>query len=95
MAFTINFVVEGSIWRNARKRIEYVFVVVDEEVAKQVLPFYRRKVRVNLESLGWSHEVTLIDTIVSRRLAKVEINPATGLEDERTPTEHLLIMRRG
>jgi DNA modification methylase len=48
----------------------------------------------HFESLGWSHEVTLIDTIVSRRLAKVEINPATGLEDERTPTEHLLIMRR-
>ena len=48
----------------------------------------------HLESQGWSHEVTLIDTIVSRRLAKVEINPATGLEDERTPTEHLLIMIR-
>jgi hypothetical protein len=49
----------------------------------------------HLVSLGWSHEVTLIDTIVSRRLAKVEINPATGLEDERTPTEHLLVMERG
>jgi len=50
--------------------------------------------RGHLESLGWFHEVTLIDTIVSRRLAKVESNPATGLEDERTPTEHLLVMRR-
>ena len=48
----------------------------------------------HFESLGWSHEVTLIDTIVSRRLARVEINPVTGLEDEKTPTEHLLIMRR-
>jgi len=48
----------------------------------------------HLESLGWFHEVTLIDTIVSRRLARVEINPATGLEDERTPTEHLLVMRQ-
>jgi len=50
--------------------------------------------REHLESLGWHHEITLIDTIVSRRLAKIEINPATGLEDERTPTEHLLIMRK-
>ena len=50
--------------------------------------------REHLESLGWSHEVTLIDTIVPRRLAQVRINPATGLEDERTPTEHLLIMVR-
>jgi len=48
MAFTINFVVEGAIWRNARKRIEYVFVVDNDEIAKQVLPFYRRRVRVKL-----------------------------------------------
>jgi hypothetical protein len=48
----------------------------------------------HLEYLGWRHEVTLIDTIVARRLFKVDINPATGIEDERTPTEHLLIMRR-
>lgn len=47
----------------------------------------------HLESLGWEHIETLIDTIMSRRLFKVEKNPATGLKDERTPTEHLLIMR--
>jgi hypothetical protein len=47
----------------------------------------------HLEYLGWKHEVTLIDTIISRRLFKTSKNPATGLEDERTPTEHLLIMR--
>jgi hypothetical protein len=34
-------------------------------------------------------------TIVTRRLRlfKTEINPATGLKDERTLTEHLLVMR--
>jgi len=51
-------------------------------------------IKEHLEYLGWKHEVTLIDTIVSRRLFRSEVNPATGLEDERTPTEHLLIMRR-
>jgi hypothetical protein len=51
-------------------------------------------IKEHLEYLGWKHEVTLLDTIVSRRLFKSEINPATGLEDERTPTEHLLIMVR-
>ena len=51
-------------------------------------------IKEHLEYLGWRHEVTLIDTIVSRRLFRSEKNPATGLEDERTPTEHLLIMRR-
>jgi len=50
--------------------------------------------REHLEALGFKHEETLIDRIVSRRLFKVEVNPATGLADERTPTEHLLIMRR-
>lgn len=48
----------------------------------------------HLETKGWKHEITYIDTIVSRRIKKVEINPATGLEDERTPTEHLLIMKK-
>jgi hypothetical protein len=50
--------------------------------------------REHLEALGWKHEVTLIDTIVSRRLFRVERNPATGLPEERTPTEHLLIMTK-
>ncbi|PLV55738.1 DNA methyltransferase [Thermotoga sp. SG1] len=48
----------------------------------------------HLESLGFSHEKTLVDTIVARRMFSTKFNPATGLEDERTPTEHLLIMRR-
>jgi hypothetical protein len=48
----------------------------------------------HLEYLGWKHEITMIDRIIARRLFKSDRNPATGLEDERTPTEHLLIMRR-
>lgn len=47
-----------------------------------------------LENLGWTHEKTYIDTIVSRRLFESQVNPATGLPDERTPTEHLLVMKR-
>lgn len=50
--------------------------------------------REHLESLGWKHEVTLIDKIVTRKLFEAKVNPATGLPDERTPTEHLLIMKR-
>ncbi|MCH4816153.1 MAG: DNA methyltransferase [Saccharolobus sp.] len=48
----------------------------------------------HLEYLGWKHESTYIDTILSRRIKKVKANPATGLEDERTPTEHLLVMKK-
>ena len=50
--------------------------------------------REHLESLGWIHEKTYIDEIIARRLFKSKTNPATGLPDERTPTEHLLVMRR-
>lgn len=50
--------------------------------------------REHLETRGWKHEATYIDTIVSRRIKKVNVNPATKIQDERTPTEHLLIMKR-
>lgn len=48
----------------------------------------------HLEGLGFRHVETLRDRIVSRRLFKSRINPASGIEDERTPTEHLLIMKK-
>jgi len=49
--------------------------------------------REHMEALGFTHIETLMDRIVSRRLFRTEVNPATGLPDERTPTEHLLVMR--
>jgi hypothetical protein len=72
-----------------------------ETIAMFVGPVKVRNIRIpideilreHLESLGFKHVETLIDRIVSRRLFNSKINPATGLEDERTPTEHLLVMR--
>ncbi len=46
-------------------------------------------------ALGWEHEVTLVDKIVARTMFKAEVNPATGLKDNRMATEHLVILRRG
>ncbi|GIV08700.1 MAG: hypothetical protein KatS3mg019_0791 [Fimbriimonadales bacterium] len=48
----------------------------------------------HFQSLGWTHEATLIDTIEARVLFKARINPATGIEDHRMPTEHMVILRR-
>lgn len=45
-------------------------------------------------SLGWVHEATMVDTIVARQMFSYRINPATGLKDNRTPTESLVILRR-
>lgn len=44
--------------------------------------------------MGWVHEKTLIDTIVARRVFSYHVNPATNIEDKRTATENLVILRK-
>jgi hypothetical protein len=44
--------------------------------------------------IGWFHEKTLIDTIVARRVFSYRVNPATNIEDKRTATENLVILKR-
>lgn len=48
----------------------------------------------HLREFGWTHEVTFIDTIVSRVMFQSEINPASGQKDQRMRTEHLVVLRR-
>ncbi len=48
----------------------------------------------HLSTMGWEHEKTLTDTIVSRRLFSYKVNPATGLVDTRTQIENLVILKR-
>jgi len=45
-------------------------------------------------SQGWQHEVTLIDKIVARVMFRAKVNPATGIEDRRMPTENLVVLRK-
>lgn len=45
-------------------------------------------------ALGWIHEATLVDSIVARRMFNYSKNPATGLKDNRTLTENLVILRK-
>lgn len=44
---------------------------------------------------GWVHEITFIDKIAARVMFRSRVNPATGIEDRRMATEHLVILRRG
>ena len=44
--------------------------------------------------MGWAHETTLVDTIVSRRMFSYRVNPATKISDSRTSTENLVVLRR-
>lgn len=48
----------------------------------------------HLKKFGWKHEITFIDTIVSRVMFESNINPASGRKDSRIKTEHLLVLRR-
>lgn len=48
----------------------------------------------HLQKFGWKHEITFIDTIVSRVMFKSKINPASGQEDNRIKTEHLVVLKR-
>lgn len=48
----------------------------------------------HFEALGWTHEITLIDTIVSRAMFFYRLNPATGVKDSRMLTEHLVVLSR-
>lgn len=49
----------------------------------------------HLREFGWKHEVTFIDKIVSRVMFKTNINPASGKNDSRIKTEHLVVLKRG
>lgn len=44
--------------------------------------------------LGWTHKATLMDKIAVRRMFSYKVNPATGLQDIRTPVENLVILKK-
>ena len=48
----------------------------------------------HFQTLGWNHEATLIDTIVARSMFFYAANPATGSNDRRMSTEHLVVLSR-
>ncbi len=48
----------------------------------------------HFEAMGWTHEVTLVDTIVARTMFFYKLNPATGQKDKRMSTEHLVVLSR-
>lgn len=79
---------------NNYSKIETVAIFVGPAKIRHLRIPIDEILREHLESLGFRHEKTLIDRIVARRMFNAKFNPATGLEDERTPTEHLLIMKR-
>jgi len=48
----------------------------------------------HLSKLGWKHEATYIDKILSRSIFKTNINAASGIKDGRIKTEHLVVLKK-
>jgi len=84
----------GALTRLERKVSSYMFLFVGHTSMRgQSVPIDRIFAE-HFTTLGWIHEKTLVDTIVARRMFSYKINPATGIKDQRTPVENLVILRR-
>ncbi len=73
---------------------EYLFLFVGPASLRSVAIPIDRIFAEHFEALGWHHEVTFVDKIVARVLFRSQKNPATGLDDMRMKTEHLVVLRR-
>ncbi len=84
----------GALTRLQEKISSYLFLFVGPATLRgQPVPI-DDIFRQHFTALGWTHEVTLVDTIVARRMFFYNNNPATGLRDKRMRTESLLVLRR-
>lgn len=84
----------GCLTRLQEKISSYLFLFVGHSSTRgRAIPIDRIFVE-HFTKLGWRHERTLMDTIVSRRLFSYKVNPASGLKDMRTAVENLVVLRR-
>ncbi|MBS7649749.1 MAG: hypothetical protein QXN62_07830 [Candidatus Bathyarchaeia archaeon] len=84
----------GALTRLQDKVKSYLFLFVGRASMRgQSIPIDRIFAE-HFTTLDWIHEVTLVDTIVARRMFSYHVNPATNREDRRTSVENLVILRR-
>jgi hypothetical protein len=86
--------VVGSLTHFQEKVNSYLMLFVGRSSMRgQPVPI-DRILAEHFTAMGWTHEITLIDTIVARRMFSYRKNPATDIEDDRTSSEYLVILRR-
>lgn len=84
----------GALSRLQKKITTYMFLFVGHASSRGISVPIDRILIEHFAELGWKHEITLIDKIVSRRLFSYKVNPATGITDARTKVENLIILKR-
>lgn len=84
----------GALTNLQEKISSYLFLFVGRaSMGGKAIPLDRIFAEHFIE-LGWTHEETLVDTIVARRMFSYRVNPATNHSDNRTKTENLVVLRR-
>ena len=84
----------GALTRLQKQISSYLFLFVGRPSMRGRPVPIDRIFAEHFTALDWIHEVTLRDTIVSRRMFFYRVNPATGLKDRRTQMENLVILKR-
>lgn len=84
----------GALTRLQEKVSSYLFLFVGPATVRGRPVPIDRIFTEHFSALGWSHEVTLRDTIVARQMFFYHNNPATGLKDQRMRTESLVVLSR-
>ncbi len=80
--------------RLAEKVREYLCIFVGPAKVRTVPIPIDEIIVEHLGHFGWAHEVTYVDQIVSRVMFRSKVNPASGLEENRMPTEHMVVLKR-
>lgn len=88
------FAVLSSLTRLGENVTDYMCVFVGPAKIRRVPIPIDDIIVEHLSNFGWKHVVTYIDKIVSRSMFESNINPATGVEDYRMKTEHMVILKR-
>jgi phage shock protein PspC (stress-responsive transcriptional regulator) len=84
----------GALTRLQKKVCSYLFLFIGSPSMRGRSVPIDRIFAEHFTALGWTHEVTLRDTIVSRQMFSYRFNPATGIKDKRTKMENLVILKR-
>ena len=84
----------GCFTRLQESISDYMFIFVgDSSIRGRAVPIDRIIIE-HFSELGWNHEETLVDTIVSRRLFSYRQNPASRLIDQRTSVENMIVLKK-
>jgi hypothetical protein len=86
--------VVGALSRLQENISSYMFLFVGHSSTRGRATPIDKILAEHLTYLGWHHKATLSDKIVSRRLFRYRLNPATGTQDARTSVENLVILKK-